>query len=97
MNGILTYFTDETNNIVYSAEMVLMLVVMSVTSLIAVLLVNLLFYRFKVSWSKLILTMQIVIVFAFDTFVMGEKFETTGLVGCLLLVVSNLLCFLSGK
>jgi drug/metabolite transporter (DMT)-like permease len=51
------------------------LVIMAVFTAIGTILSNHMYQYFKVSWSVIILNLQIVVAFAFDVIVMKEEFS----------------------
>ena len=67
---------------------------MAVFTTLGTILSNHMYQYFKVSWSVIILNLQIVVAFAFDVIVMSEKFTAIELSGCFLMFVSNVLLVL---
>lgn len=61
---------NDTSPVTYSERLWENLLLISVCSTVGMVLSNEMYQHFKVSWSIIILNLQIVVVFAFDTLVM---------------------------
>lgn len=69
-SGMLILF--DKSPVYYTEEIWLQLFLMSCASTVGMVLSNYLYQYFKVSWSIIILNLQIVFIFAFDVLVMEE-------------------------
>ena len=75
----------------YTQDILNLLVLISLTGTAGMVLSSQLYYYFKASWSVVILNLQIVFLFSFDTLVEKEAFSNIELIGCALMFASNIL------
>jgi drug/metabolite transporter (DMT)-like permease len=88
-SGLLLVF--DSHPVQYTQDIFNLLLVVALTGCAGMTLASYLYYYFKVSWSIVILNLQIVFLFAFDIIVEKEEFSTIELVGCILMFSSNVL------